>query len=381
MFHDLGRVRARLDALTAAFPRGTLHAVAVKANPLVEVLKVVVAHGAGLEAASFEELELALAAGCPPERLVYDSPARTVAELRDALALGAWVNVDGPEELERIAVLGPPQGARIGLRVNPGVGAGSIAATSTVARGGRFGVSVEDVPALVARHPFVTGLHVHTGSQGVGLALIEAAVRVTAELARSLGLAWLDVGGGIPVRYTAADPEPPTYAAWGAMVADAAPGFALVTEAGRSVHAAAGFTVTRVESVKRVGDRTLAIVHVGADLFLRWVYASASWDHDLALLDADGRVRVGPGEPVDVAGPLCFAGDVPARGRTLPAPRAGDLLLVRDTGAYTLSMWSRHCSRALPPVWGVDGDAFVRLHAGETPADVVRFWSNRPAEE
>src|SRR5690606_23556110 len=85
LVHDLDGVRAGLDELRAAFPQGTLHAVAVKANPVVKVLEVVVEAGHGLEAASFEELMLARAAGCPPERLVYDSPARTPAELRAAL--------------------------------------------------------------------------------------------------------------------------------------------------------------------------------------------------------------------------------------------------------------------------------------------------------
>ncbi|MEM6925648.1 MAG: diaminopimelate decarboxylase, partial [Myxococcota bacterium] len=134
LFHDLDRLGSRIDELVGTFPDDTLHAVAIKANPLVELLKVVVARGAGLEAASFEEVTLALAAGCAPDRIVYDSPAKTVAELDRALELGLWINADSPAELRRLAELGAPRAARVGLRVNPGVGSGAIAATSTVGR-------------------------------------------------------------------------------------------------------------------------------------------------------------------------------------------------------------------------------------------------------
>ncbi|MEZ4317621.1 MAG: diaminopimelate decarboxylase [Myxococcota bacterium] len=377
MFHDLDRMRARLDELRGAFPADALHAVAIKANPLLEVLRAVVDAGFGLEAASFEEVALAQAAGCPPDRLVYDSPAKTDAELSAALGQGMWVNVDSEAELDRVAALGGTASGRVGLRVNPGVGAGTIAATSTVQRGGRFGVPLEHAAAALARHPWVGGLHVHTGSQGVGLALIEAAVAATAREARDLGLAWVDVGGGIPVRYTARDPEPPGYPEWGATLAPHCTGLRILTEAGRSVQAGCGFTVTRVEAVKTVQGRPMLVVHAGADLFLRWVYASQSWDHEVVLLDAQGREKPGGDGPADVVGPLCFAGDVLARSRALPPAEPGDLLLVRDTGAYTLSMWSRHCSRGLPAVWGVDRGALRPLHAGERPADVVAFWSLR----
>ena len=98
VFHHLGLMRARIAALEAAFPDRTLHAVAVKANPVVEILREVVRAGAGLEAASMEEVHLALAADCPPERLVFDSPAKTVDEIRQALQRGVYLNVDNFDE-------------------------------------------------------------------------------------------------------------------------------------------------------------------------------------------------------------------------------------------------------------------------------------------
>lgn len=377
LFHDLDRLEGRLSDLRAAFPPDALHAVAIKANPLVELLRIVVASGAGLEAASWEEVTLAVAAGCPPDRIVFDSPAKTDAELDKALALGVWLNADHPDELERLQRLGAPGHARVGLRVNPQVGDGAIAFTSTVGRGSKFGVPLEQAPDLVRRFPFVTGLHVHTGSQGCGLDLLAAAADATARMAEELGLDWLDVGGGLPVRYTDADPEPPGFADWAEALREI-PGYGerrLVTELGRSLHAGTGWALSRIEAVKDVDGVPTLVVHLGADLLMRRVYQSSNWDHEFVVLDSRGVPREGEPVPCNVAGPLCFAGDLLARGRSLAPAQRGDLLLVRDTGAYTLSMWSRHCNRGLPASWGYRADGVELLHPGEQPEDVVAFWS------
>ena len=377
LFHDLDRLHARFAELSAAFPPSTLHAIAVKANPLVALLEPLVAAGAGLEAASWEEVAIARAAGCPGDRIVFDSPAKTDAELRDALALGVWLNVDHEGELARLEALGAPANARIGLRVNPQLGTGAIAFTSTVGKASKFGVPLPQAEALVRRYPFVTGLHVHTGSQGCGLELLVAAAERVAEEVERLGLHWLDIGGGLPVRYTDADPEPPSFAAWARRLRHL-PGWGqrpVVTELGRSLHAGCGWAVSRIEGVKVVDGVPTLVVHLGADLLLRRVYRPDDWDHDFVVLNPDGTPKIGEAVPTQVAGPLCFAGDLLARRRPLPAAERGDMLLVRDTGAYTLSMWSRHCSRGLPPSLGYGRDGVVQLHPGEAPDDVVDFWS------
>lgn len=373
VFHDLDRLEARLSELRRAFPADTLHAVAIKANPLVELLRVVVQAGAGLEAASWEEVQLALAAGCPADRIVFDSPAKTDRELRAALELGVWLNADHGSELARLEALGAPKKARIGLRVNPQLGTGTIAFTSTVGRASKFGVPLSEAPALVERYGFVSGLHVHTGSQGVGLELLAAAARATARVAVDLGLEWVDIGGGIPVRYTQADPEPPTLAEYGEAMADL-PALKRITELGRSLHAGTGWAISRIESVKDVDGTPTMVVHLGADFLMRRVYRPDDWDHTFVVLDPDGRPKAGSAEQ-DIAGPLCFAGDLLARKRPLAPAEPGDLLLIRDCGAYTLAMWSRHCNRGLPPVWGYRADGLQPLHRGETAEDVARFWS------
>lgn len=403
LFHDLGRMRARLVRLSGAFPPGTLHAVAIKANPLVEVLRAAVSCGAGLEAASLEEVRLALAAGCPPDRIVYDSPAKTREEIAEALATGVRINADGLDELERIADLvrprptaGPDAAARkaaaaghIGLRINPQVGHGGIALTSVAGRRSKFGVPLEQaeaVRAAFARHPWLTGLHVHVGSQGCALEqMVEGIRRVEAlrqEIRGELGPSAapvMDIGGGLPVAYRGED-RPPTLEQYVAALRRDVPtlfddGTLLITELGRWVQAGCGFAVSRVEYVKEGPGGRTAILHLGADFLLRRAYHPDDWHHDFVALGPDATPKERPRSPCTLAGPLCFGGDVLARDLPLPQLSPGDLVLIRDTGAYTLSMWSRHCSRGIPAVLGVDADDIRVLRERERPEDIVAFWS------
>ena len=393
--HDLVLMRSRVQALIEAFPADTLHAIAVKANPVVAILRELIAAGAGLECASMEEVACCRLAGAEDASIVFDAPAKSRREIAAALSAGLIYNANDLAELDRIqaaleATAEPDKPRSIGIRVNPGVGAGTIAATSVSARRSKFGVPLaESEEALLdafERHPWLNGLHVHVGSQGCELGLlIEAARRMDALAqrieARCPGrLTQIDLGGGLPVAYTSED-QPPSLVAYVEGLKEAAP-FLMsdrlrrVTEFGRGVHANAGFALSRVEAIRRDGPHPTALVHVGADLLLRPVYNPTDWRHEFLLLTPEGELKSGPTGPVDVAGPLCFGGDFIGRQVPLPEPEEGDLLVVRDTGAYTLSMWSRHCSRRQPPVYGLDGEAVSLLRPGETLESVARQWES-----
>lgn len=393
LVHDLDLMRARAEGLRERFPATALHAVAIKANPVLAILRELVDAGLGLEAASWEEVELARAAGCAPACIVYDSPAKTRTELREALDAGVRLNLDNLDELRRVAELQPPPGAMVGLRINPAVGGGAIASTSVAGRGSRFGVPLPDSPqALVEplrQHPWLTGLHVHVGSQGCPLPLLTTAVRLALELRQALHerlgyaqIRWIDIGGGLPTDY-GQDGDIPHLGQYVDALRQQTPALftddvQIVTELGRALQAGCGFAVSRVEYVKEVDGRRLATVHVGADLLLRTAYAPADWPHELLVLDPAGRPRGGSLEPWTIVGPLCFAGDVIARDRPLPPIAEGDLVVVRDTGGYTLGMWSRHCSRGMPEVLGLRGDppalSLQSLRPRETAQDIVSFW-------
>ncbi len=385
---DLAALDATAAAVRAALPTLRLH-FALKALPLPAVAQRLGAAGFGLEAASGPELELALALA-PAADVVYDAPVKTDAELRRALDTGVLLHADHLDELERIAALRPGPGARVGLRVNPGLPPGRIAATTTASPGSKFGEDLRAhraaIVAAFARHPWLRGLLVHIGSQGEDPARIVEGARALCALAAEIRAAGghvdsLDLGGGLPVDY-GADPVGPADAdvhAFAAALRAGAPALfhgepVVRMEPGRRLVAKAAVVVSRVEAAKWSGGRRILLTHAGADLFVRTAYQPETWPHRLSLHQPSGAPVAGDPVETDVAGPLCFSGDRLATARLLPPAVRGDRLVVHDAGAYTLAMWSRYNSRRSPPVFGWDGAALSLLRAGESTADVLAFW-------
>ncbi len=394
VFHDLEALARRIEHLRRCFPPETSHALAIKANPVVALLRYAVDCGMGLEAASIEEVALARAAGCPPDRIVYDSPAKTRREIALALSAGIAVNADNFGELERIDEAmraGAASQSLIGLRINPQIEMGSIGMLSVSGRYSKFGVPLEErrseIIEAYRRHRWLRALHLHIGSQGVSQELLVGAVRSVFELREEVHAALgesriesVDIGGGLPWRYRDEEsvPTPDSYAAALREQVPRAfsPDVRLVTEFGRAIQAGCGFAASRVEYVKQECGKRTAVIHFGADLMMRRVYRSADWVHRVSVFAPDARPKRTPDEPHTIAGPLCFAGDLLTQDIHLPRIEEGDWIVLHDVGGYTLSLWSRHCNRGLPLVLGYSGNPwqFQVLLAGETPDDVVRFW-------
>ena len=400
-FVDLAGIGESAQALHAAWPSGieVLHAFAAKANPLVPVLARLRGHGVGCEVSSPGELAQARAAGFGPDRIVLDSPVKTLAELTTALAEGIAVNVDNFEELERVdrlivpgpVVPGRPE-PRIGIRLNPQVGLGSIEAMSTAGRTTKFGIALDDpgnrerlLDAYRAR-PWLRWVHVHVGSQGVPLELNAAGVAAAVAFAQEVNrqrpgqVVGIDIGGGLPVDFTD-DTDSPTFADHVAVLRHVVPAlfdgsFRIVTEYGRALMARNGFVATRVEYTKTSGGRRIALTHAGAQVAARSTFAPDMWPLRVLAYDADGGPSRAEPEIQDVGGPCCFAGDLLAKERLLPRLSAGDVVVVPDTGAYYFSSPFQYNSLPMPPVLGFEaaGDDEVRftvLRAAETIDDLV----------
>ncbi|MGW0711986.1 diaminopimelate decarboxylase [Streptomyces sp. NPDC002643] len=384
---DVTGIRASAAALRRAFDEVTapgtpvLHAFAVKATPLVPVLRLLREAGIGAEVASPGELALARAAGMSPRQTVLDSPAKTPAELREALALGIAVNADNPQELDRIDALVKSATTRspLGIRVNPQVGGGAIEALSTATATSKFGVALRDegarewvVRAYLDR-PWLSRLHAHTGSQGMPLTLMIRGITEVYELAEEINrragrrqVDTIDIGGGLPVNF-ATEAATPTYAQYARLLAEAVPGlvggrYGLVTEFGRSLLAKHGTVLARVEYTKYAGGRPIAVTHAGVQVATRTVYAPGSWPLRVVGYDTKGRVKEGPAVVQDVAGPACFAGDLLAEGRALPLLEPGDHVAALDTGAYYFAHHYAYNSLPRPAVYGfAEGEGGVRF--------------------
>jgi diaminopimelate decarboxylase len=277
--------------------------------------------------------------------------------------------------------------------LNPRVGAGGIAMTSVAGARSRFGLPISDergLLALIARYPFIRGVHVHVGSQGCSIAQLALGAKRALEFLRTANarartpegrMRIVDVGGGLPVSYSPGTP-PPTFAALSAALRAAAPALfsdeiELVTEFGRSVFAESAWALTRVALVRSIGGTDAVFGHFGADFLLRPVYRPDEWRHEISALSRGFRVKRGARRAADVCGPLCFEGDVIARGRALPRVREGDFLVIHDVGAYTLGLWSHHCNRPLPAVYAYRAGrrGLVQALAGGDVQKIVDFWS------
>ena len=294
---DLDALRGSFAALRDAFPEHWTHALAIKAAPLAFVVREAVDAGLGVEAASYGEAASALANGCPRERVVFDSPAKTVDELRWALDAGIAVNADSLDELARIdAVLAErsaPSASLLGLRVNACVdGKGEHAIFAVSENDSKFGhpLSSDAMRAAVVdafgAYPWLRALHTHVGSAGTSLDMLAQGASTLAGLADEIDAAAggrrveaLDIGGGL-ASSMASDETSPTFAEHAACLREAAPSLftrddrAVFTELGRALLQKTAWIVSQVEYVKAFdGSPTrIATLQVGADLLMRQCY-------------------------------------------------------------------------------------------------------------
>jgi diaminopimelate decarboxylase len=374
---DLDTLDDLMRSLTMAYPAGmpALHTIAAKAITLRPVLARFAAAGFGCEVASPGELGLALAAGFPADSIVLDSPAKTATEIAGALELGISFNIDSLEELARVDEATAQVGRHrsvIGMRINPQTGAGAIGAMSTATTTSKFGVGLADHRDLIidafASRPWLTQLHVHSGSQGLTLGHTAEGVRQVVDLAHAITVRVgrqqvqrIDIGGGLAVNFSSDDISP-TFADHRAALESVAPElfdgtYALVTEFGRALTAKAGTIVARVEYAKVTGGRPIAVTHAGVQVATRTIFAPEAWPLRVEVYDPQGRRRQGEHLIQDVAGPACFTGDMLAVGRALPRLHQGDLVAIPETGGYYFSSHFSYNALGRPAVYTVESDA------------------------
>ena len=369
------------DALTAAGLIDPLIAYAVKANSNVAVLATLANLGAGADVVSEGEIRRALAAGVPPERIVFSGVGKTQGEIAFALSTGvAEINVESEPELHLINTVAQQMGTRatVAIRVNPDVEAGGHAKISTGKAENKFGVSLSEAERLYANAANMSGVRpvgvtCHIGSQITDLAPLEAAFRKMRKLVERLRaeghqIERLDLGGGLGVPYFN-QPTPPEPAAYAAMIAEVMRGLSDIQfafEPGRMIVANAGVLIARVLHVNaRPEGRKFLVLDAAMNDLLRPAMYDAY--HDIR------PVRPRDGEPVtyDVVGPICETGDTFTRDRALPPLEAGDLIAFMSAGAYGAAMSSEYNSRLLAPEVLVKGDDFALVRPRPTYEDML----------
>ncbi len=349
-----------------------LHVVfASKAFPCTAVLELFACEGLWCDVASGGELHLALNAGYAAERIVMHGNAKSEAELSTALeARVGLIVVDNFDEIDRLERLigesalggrGAGEKQPVLVRVTPDVRGETHEKISTGQADSKFGFAMAAAGEAIARIEAVDGLrleglHAHIGSQ---LLALEPFRREVAELAKLGDFPVYDLGGGLGVAYTEAQPSPPTIEEYvGTLVRGArehgmdAPGKRLLIEPGRALTANAGVTLYTVESVKRNVSMWVA-VDGGMSDNLRPMLYGASYEAHVAD-------RFGGATPCVLAGKHCESGDVIVRDALLDDPRPGDVIVTPATGAYGFAMASNYNGVPRPPVvFCKDGDARI----------------------
>ena len=391
--YDEGELRSRCREYRERFGDGV--AYASKAFLCTAMAKLVAEEGLDLDVATGGELHVALHAGFPPARIVFHGNNKSTDELRAALAAGVGrIVVDSFDELDRLVELSADNETPPGVlvRVTPGVVAHTHEYIETGAEDSKFGFGLQNGDALRAVQQVVAcptlrlaGLHCHIGSQVFRLDSFGAAANHMVELVLAVEVETgalveeLSLGGGLGVRYVAAD-EGPSIAQYAGVMHEvfakalAAHGVRsrprLSVEPGRSIAAPSGLALYTVGTIKEIpGVRTYVAVDGGMSDNARPVTYGARYEAFLP-----GRVRAPRPQVVTVAGKHCEQGDLLVRDAHLPADvTVGDILATPVTGAYAHSMASNYNKLGRPAVVFVDEGSARVVVRRETSDDLTRL--------
>ncbi len=330
-------------------------AFAAKAFPCTAVLRLFAEEGLSCDVASGGELHMALRAGFPPERILLHGNAKTERELRMALEqrIGLVV-IDNFDEIGRWDRLlaGADRVQDVLIRVTPDVRGDTHDHISTGQADSKFGFAMAEAPEAIARIEQIAGLrllglHAHVGSQ---LLELDPFRREIAQLAGLGAFPVWDLGGGLGVRYTADQPEPPSIDGYlNTLISGAADhgmgpgsGRRLLVEPGRVLCANACLTLYTVQSVKHNVSQWVAVNGGMSDNLRPMLYGARYEAHVADRLGGAGRYVL--------AGMHCESGDVIVREALLDDPRPGDVIVVPATGAYGYAMASNYNGVPRPPV-------------------------------
>ncbi len=342
---------------------------AMKANSNQAVIRTLAKLGAGADVVSEGELRRALAAGIPPEKILFSGVGKTAAEMDFALAAGIHCfNVESEPELDLLSARAAAAGrtAPVSMRINPDVDAKTHRKIATGKAENKFGIPwqhARDVYARAARLPGirVVGIDMHIGSQITALQPFDDAFALLAELVASLradghSIEHVDLGGGLGIPYRVDNDPPPLPDAYAEIVRKRMTGLGVkvVFEPGRLIVGNAGILVAQVIYVKHGDAKNFVIVDAAMNDLIR-----------PTLYDAFHEIRpvceAAPDAPrhvVDVVGPVCETGDYLGHDRDLPALESGDLIAVGTAGAYGAVQAGTYNTRLLVPEVLVDGDRF-----------------------
>jgi diaminopimelate decarboxylase len=343
---------------------------AMKANSNQAVIATLARLGAGADVVSGGELKRALAAGVPPEKIMFSGVGKTAAELAAAVDAGILcINVESEPELALLAQIAASKGrtACVSVRVNPDVDARTHAKIATGKSENKFGIPISRAREVYAhagklKGVRASGVDMHIGSQITDLQPFDDAFALLSEFVRTLRadghhIEHVDLGGGLGIPYREDNEPPPDPSAYAAIVKRATRGLdcKLIFEPGRMIVGNAGILVTRVIYVKRGEAKNFVIVDAAMNDLIRPTLYEAHHDIRLVREPAPGAPRM----IADVVGPVCETGDYIALERDISEPKPGELVAIMTAGAYGAVQAGTYNTRALVPEVLVKGDQWA----------------------
>ena len=361
------RLSRALDTALTGGPGRICYAMKANNNPAL--LRTLARRGAGADVVAIGEVQLALAAGFSAADIVFSGVGKSPEEIAEALTLGVGqFNVESETEIDLINAIAGRLGktARVALRINSDIDAGTHEKISTGRKGDKFGIPIDRAAdsyrhAAGLPHIRTAGLALHIGSQITDAAPFRAAFARLAEVVTTIRangqtVEHLDLGGGLGIRYR--DETPITLTDWAAAVAGIARQLdcAVTVEPGRYLAGPAGLLLARVLYVKDTGERQIVVLDASMTELIRPSLYSA-W-HE--IIPFNRPAPTAPRAPVDLVGPVCESGDTFAQHRIMPPLNVGDHVAFLTAGAYANVMASNYNARPLPPEIVVhDGQSHV----------------------
>lgn len=357
---------------------------AVKSNFNPTILKILAGMGAGADIVSGGELELALQAGVPADKIVFSGVGKTRAELTAAIMAGIkQINAESESEIRLIneIAIGLNKTAFVGIRVNPDVDARTHEKITTGKKENKFGIDWNDARRLfLSAEQFkgisLHGIEVHVGSQILELSPFREAFVKTKKMLNDLkehgvSIQTVDVGGGLGVAYKT-DESAPSPSDYIAVLQDVLGDFdgEFVFEPGRCISGDAGVLVASVVRVKQTGDKRFAVLDAGMSDLVRPAMYDAY--HNIEALKG-GEAS----ERYDVVGPICESADIFGKDRMLPELNEGDLIAIETAGAYGAAMASNYNGRPLIAEVLADNDRYAVIRRRQTVAEMTALC--RPA--
>ncbi len=376
--YDAHRIVSQYERLTSAFAQAKSLRIhyAVKALSNLSILKLFKQLGAGLDTVSLQEVQLGLAAGVEPHKIIYTPNGVSLEEIEQVAAMGVQINIDNLSILEQFGSKHPT--IPVCVRINPHVMAGGNANISVGHIDSKFGISIHQIPHLLRivenTKMTVNGVHMHTGSDILDIGVFLYATEILFETAAKFkGLEFIDFGSGFKVPYKEGDVSTDIEdlgeqlsERFNKFCKDYGRDITLAFEPGKFLVSEAGYFLAQVNVVKQTTSTVFAGIDSGFNHLIRpMLYGSYHGIKNIS--NETGRNRF-----YSVVGYICET-DTFAQNRQISEITEGDILAFANAGAYCYSMTSNYNSRYRPAeVLWYNGEAHL-IRERETMEDILKL--------